>query len=492
MKSKFYNILIISLLLGGILFIFINTLIQISIEQKILYDMKSSINIIKNISSTVFHLQKERGLVNIYLNGEESIYNNILQENILVDENLKKLKNFNLTNTMYSMDVKLLENKINSIRQNYKKNKLTPIDTFLEYTQIINNLIDLYIYPIKEPTTSAIGKYLTSIYFLEKIKEYAGEFRGIFSSIIKKENISDTEYFLLDRSFYMLTEFPTFNGFPLSKETYNKIKKVESEYIYKDIMNYYELFENKSKDLLTLNPETVFNNLTNLVDFFQTMIDEELSTLEVKVNTNIKYKKNSIFIDFLLLIFSIILFVFILKNYYKLINTKNKLKYLASHDRLTNLSNRNLFFEKAENILALADRNNLKYAIMFIDIDNFKKVNDYFGHDNGDTILKNFANILKRYLRTSDVISRFGGDEFLILMQYKKIEDIFVVAKKLNEKMYKKFTNKNSSFFTSLSIGISLFPEHSKNLDELIKYADIAMYEAKKTKNNIKIYKPGD
>ncbi|WP_129408439.1 diguanylate cyclase [Marinitoga lauensis] len=608
-KTKITHSIIIILILSGILIISINSLFQIKNEQNMLNHMKDSVYLIKNISSVVFYLQKERGMVNMYLNGEKNIYSDIEKERNLVDTHFQIIKDLNNKNHYFD-NLGEIESKLKSLRKVSEEKKVEYIYIFDEYTKLINELIDYYDYPIKQKTTAETGKLLTSIYYLEKIKEYAGEFRGIYSSIIKKQNISEKEYFFLDKSFYNIIEFSKFKGFSYTEYTYKKVSTFpESEY-YKKLLYYYELFENKSPKLYQLNPKETFENLTSIVDFFQNIINHELSKLEVKINMELKDKKNVLFIDIFSLIFSGILFIYITINYYSLIKLKNelnkslgmfqtifenspigiiifdtnlnvsiannaalkildvskeqligldlntlphniiknmikdtlknklsyyegeynssisgkniilratfaplkkdhfiiggiaiiedytqkkimedKLKHLATHDLLTGLPNRTLFFENSKNLLSLGKRNNLKYAIMFIDIDNFKKVNDTFGHEKGDELLKHMAKILKETLRSSDIISRFGGDEFVILTQYKNIKDIYTITQKLNHKMSKKF-EKNGGFFSiSLSIGVSLFPEHSEDIDDLIRYADIAMYEAKKVKNTTIIYK---
>lgn len=486
-KTKLFNSIIIGLILFGILMIFINSFVQIYTNGIILKNMKYSINLTKNISSVVFHLQKERGYTNLYLNGNKNVYSNIIKEKNLVDSYFTLIKNIN-EKKLYFKNIDDLESKLNSLRVISEKQIESPINIFSEYTTLINEFIDYYNYPIKQKTTSETGKLMISIYFLEKMKEYAGEFRGIYSSIIKEKHINDKEYTFLNKSFYNIIESTNYKAFQFTNNTYNKISNFSNSKYYKTLWNYYNLIEKKSNELYKLNPEETFKDLTSIVNFFQDLINYELLNLTEKININLKKNKIILSIDIFFLIFSIILLIYIMLNYYKVIKLKNNLKYLATHDLLTKLPNRLLFFEKSKNLISLGERNNLKYAIMFIDIDNFKKVNDTFGHKSGDDILKKMAQTLKKILRNSDIISRFGGDEFVILTQYKNIEDIYSITQKLNNNMAKRFEKDGKSFTVSLSIGISLFPEHSKNIDELIKFADIAMYKAKQQKNSTIIY----
>ena len=165
--------------------------------------------------------------------------------------------------------------------------------------------------------------------------------------------------------------------------------------------------------------------------------------------------------------------------------TEKKLDKLAHYDLLTNLPNRALFYDSLNNSLSKAKRTNQKIALMFIDLDNFKTINDTLGHDYGDILLKEVAKKLKSILRTEDVVSRLGGDEFTVILD--PIDDnIFpsVVAQKIIDELSKPIKLKDEMGYIGSSIGIAIYPDDAKDLDTFIKFADMAMYRAKESGKN--------
>lgn len=165
----------------------------------------------------------------------------------------------------------------------------------------------------------------------------------------------------------------------------------------------------------------------------------------------------------------------------QLFATYQKVKLLAETDSLTELPNRYFFHESLRVAIAGRGRNALKVAVLLIDLDNFKHVNDSFGHDTGDVLLKKIVNRVKGCLRGSELFSRLGGDEFAIIVSdIKRNSDASMVAQRIITVLQKPLEIANTVIHTSASIGISVFPDNGSTGDELIKYADIAMYRAKK------------
>lgn len=153
------------------------------------------------------------------------------------------------------------------------------------------------------------------------------------------------------------------------------------------------------------------------------------------------------------------------------------------HDLLTGLPNRALFYDRLEHGLEQAKRHNWNLAVMFLDLDNFKQINDKYGHDIGDKILLSVAKKLKENTRSDDSICRLGGDEFLyLLMDVKNELEVTKIIKKLIKKIELPYGNGDQKLVVKLSIGVSLFPKNAGNLEDLIKSADVAMYAAKKSK----------
>ncbi|MFZ6722811.1 ABC transporter substrate-binding protein [Undibacterium sp. Ji49W] len=175
----------------------------------------------------------------------------------------------------------------------------------------------------------------------------------------------------------------------------------------------------------------------------------------------------------------------------KLVN--DKLAYLAHHDSLTNLPNRILFFERLAQGLALAKRNKTRLALMYIDLDRFKPVNDTFGHAVGDVLLQQAAERMKRCLRDSDTVGRIGGDEFVALtLNVNDEQSAGVLAEKIRTALSAPFMIAEHTHLISASIGIAIYPDHGLSELELAKKADMAMYAAKANgRNQVILYFPG-
>ncbi len=169
---------------------------------------------------------------------------------------------------------------------------------------------------------------------------------------------------------------------------------------------------------------------------------------------------------------------------------ERKLNFLAHYDILTALPNRILFQDRLKHAIVKAKRYKTKVALMFLDLDNFKTVNDTLGHDYGDMLLIEISKRLKSILREQDTVSRLGGDEFTVILEDLK-DDTYssVVAQKIIESISKPLHLKDKTVYVGVSIGISVYPEDGENMEDLIKNADMAMYQAKESgKNNFKYF----
>lgn len=161
---------------------------------------------------------------------------------------------------------------------------------------------------------------------------------------------------------------------------------------------------------------------------------------------------------------------------------EEKLKYQANHDTLTGLPNRQLFNDRLEMALAYARRHKQKVGVIFIDLDNFKNVNDTLGHYVGDILLQKVAEILKRCVRIEDTVARLGGDEFMVILQDISSEDNAVeTARRILREFARPLNIHDTEFFISSSIGITIFPDDGEDVLTLVKNADLAMYRVKET-----------
>lgn len=162
---------------------------------------------------------------------------------------------------------------------------------------------------------------------------------------------------------------------------------------------------------------------------------------------------------------------------------EKQLTHLAFHDALTGLPNRSLFTDRLQRAIAEAERKKESVVVMFIDLDDFKKVNDSFGHHVGDKVIQGAALRLKKCLRDIDSIARLGGDEFTLLVPHMgNREDIEIIARRLIESLDDPIVVEGTEFRMSISIGISVFPDDANNEDSLLRNADTAMYFAKHTR----------
>lgn len=167
-----------------------------------------------------------------------------------------------------------------------------------------------------------------------------------------------------------------------------------------------------------------------------------------------------------------------------------QIEHVAYHDALTGLPNRPLFLDRLIVALAQAARYDHKLAIFFLDVDHFKDINDTLGHSHGDVLLKELAGRIRRCVRASDTVSRFGGDEFTIFVQYlDHVEDIARIAQKLLGTVKQPFRIGDHELFVTVSVGISFYPLDGADPETLLKNADAAMYRAKEQgRGNYQIY----
>jgi diguanylate cyclase (GGDEF)-like protein/PAS domain S-box-containing protein len=168
---------------------------------------------------------------------------------------------------------------------------------------------------------------------------------------------------------------------------------------------------------------------------------------------------------------------------------ESKLQYISTHDPLTDLPNRILFFDRLSHALTLSRRSQKKLAILFLDLDGFKDINDTYGHQVGDLLLQTISLRLKGiFSRESDTIARFGGDEFVVMLENSKdINSVFDLGKNALDTIAMPIKIENIEMQVFASIGVSIFPDDGETVDILIEKADKAMYHAKKNTTEIKI-----
>ncbi|GMB08293.1 putative bifunctional diguanylate cyclase/phosphodiesterase [Thermolongibacillus altinsuensis] len=170
--------------------------------------------------------------------------------------------------------------------------------------------------------------------------------------------------------------------------------------------------------------------------------------------------------------------------------TIEQLTKLANYDLLTNIPNRQLFKKRLENLIETSRRHQQQFAVLFLDLDRFKYINDELGHHSGDLLLKKVASRLKQILKTKDTIARIGGDEFVIILpNLKHLREAVRVAENIIEMLKAPFSIDGKEVYISTSIGISFYPNDGNDVETLLRNADRAMRKAKKSgRNHFEVY----
>ncbi|MEK6599859.1 MAG: diguanylate cyclase, partial [Deltaproteobacteria bacterium] len=168
---------------------------------------------------------------------------------------------------------------------------------------------------------------------------------------------------------------------------------------------------------------------------------------------------------------------------------EEKIKHMAYHDHLTGLPNRALFYDRLHQAILTGHREKEPVALMFLDLDRFKEINDTYGHNCGDFLLKQVGSRIREILRESDTVARIGGDEFaVVLPRPEKIEGAVRTAEKIMEAIKNPFSLEKTTVNVTVSIGIAVFPNHGKDIDLLLQRADAAMYAAKQSGRGFVVY----
>lgn len=171
---------------------------------------------------------------------------------------------------------------------------------------------------------------------------------------------------------------------------------------------------------------------------------------------------------------------------------RQELLHMANHDALTGLPNRNLLDDRIEQALHQAHREKGRFAVLFLDLDRFKNINDSLGHQVGDHVIRTLAERLQAVLREGDTVARLGGDEFVVvLLSVEHEESAALVAEKLIESVEQRIVFEDNELLVSTSIGVAVYPEDGETQEELLKNADAAMYQAKQdVGSRFKFYSP--
>jgi diguanylate cyclase (GGDEF)-like protein/PAS domain S-box-containing protein len=226
-----------------------------------------------------------------------------------------------------------------------------------------------------------------------------------------------------------------------------------------------------------------------VIDFFRTIKSSHSQTIEFRITTHdgtLKWLSNTIshhsFLNF---------FIGVTRDITHDKEIQVQMEFMAFHDMLTKLPNRSFLKNEINSYLKKATIIAQQFAVLFLDLDNFKYINDSMGHEIGDEILIFVANKLNEIIGKDGVCTRFGGDEFVVLMNIQNEKDVSIKAQKIINTLNEPFIMQEHEFFLTSSIGISIYPDDASTATELIKSADTAMYEAKRSgKNRYTFFSP--
>ena len=184
------------------------------------------------------------------------------------------------------------------------------------------------------------------------------------------------------------------------------------------------------------------------------------------------------------------LYTLVIRDTTDRVQQAEQLTYQAEHDHLTDLPNRTLLYERLRAGIARADRYGRKLGVVYMDLDQFKPINDLYGHETGDCLLQAVARRLSDTVRQSDTVSRIGGDEFIIcLEQINGKQDAIAATRKIVESLEAPFQILGRQLAVSASIGIAIYPDHGHDTETLLRLADQAMYRAKEAGNSPTLYR---
>jgi len=172
----------------------------------------------------------------------------------------------------------------------------------------------------------------------------------------------------------------------------------------------------------------------------------------------------------------------------KLHEQNKQLEHMALHDSLTDLPNRNLLNDRLDVLIEDCRRHQRKFALILLDLNRFKEVNDTYGHDHGDHLLCLFADRMRPMIRAADTFARIGGDEFILLLHDVNKDDCLSMCGRVKESIIRPYRLRDAEVQIDISMGVAIFPDHGKDAQILMRHADEAMYESKSQSGGITIY----
>ena len=267
-------------------------------------------------------------------------------------------------------------------------------------------------------------------------------------------------------------------------------RKIEEQVLsLSEVYTAYEMNAADDMDLLGITDKLLVS-LDQIVRLHGIRREKRLEQLHAKEH----FEGNAFYVlMFLLLLVAMLVarrgFVSIERIIQTQVKAEEEIKHQAHYDNLTGLPNRSLALDRLEQMISEAERSNTRIAVLFIDLDYFKKVNDMLGHINADHLLVEVAKRISHSVRAGDTVGRLGGDEFIVLGGgISSVEEVMTIAENLNKSINENFVLEGKELILTSSIGISVFPDDGRDRLELIRKADSAMYHSKESGRNTYSY----
>ena len=477
-----------------VLFQFFLNVISFYKQYQNLHSLEEFNNFSAIISNLLHRTQQERGAAAGYIGSGGEKFRDIYKEKIeATNREIEKYRKFLQKYHIPSKEIQHnIENinffilKLQIIRKEVFALKISFVNELDFYTELNKNLLSIMDKLVMLTNNEKLVKGLMAYDNFEKAKERIGIERAVLSG-----TFSINEWFkkLYIRFVTLLAEQKSFLETSMAmsnseiREFYNFIKqdKVFSKVIE---MEKIALFKDNNFQVDSVYWYYIITRKLNLLD----LVDIKMYKYNNKIIRDTR--KELLYKFFLNVGISLLILFFVIYTLFLLKRENEKLFNKATYDQLTGLYNRMFFLSEFDILKALADRNNKKLVVMFIDLDGFKDINDSLGHEIGDEVLKEIAKRIKNSVRGSDVVARFGGDEFLIMLsEIDKKNRIITIADKLLTEIKKPIFIENTENRVSASIGISIYPDDGNNINELVKNADISMYKSKNAgKDRITFY----
>lgn len=332
------------------------------------------------------------------------------------------------------------------------------------------------------------------------------EMAHVMQNTLRERSLSLYYMIIVDDAFLRDEEWQRFNGW--AAQYYHARVKMESLVTSQeetDILNKIKVLTNNTRPdvdsvmerLLKGDPKGLYSDIRDRLLPKQKLIHEQVAQLvalqktmaEIEINEaelSYVYARKLIWVSGVLVFVLVFLIAVMVSR--KVSKQAREMEYQAFHDVLTSLPNRALFLDRLARTIAHAHRDKKAFAIMLLDLDRFKEVNDTLGHNVGDHLLQQVSLRLSKTVRDSDTVARLGGDEFVIILEHLDTERVTEVAEKLIKVLERPFRLVDQVVDVSASFGIALYPEHGIDSVALLQKADVAMYSAKRNHTGFAIY----